>query len=114
MGMGDNFVVNDSGQRVPFESGMVRDIESNKIDYMLIRSGPLFKRWAIHLMHGAKKYGPNNWMKANSQDELDRFIRSAARHFEQWIAGERDEDHAAAVIFNMNGAEYVRDLMNHE
>ena len=27
---------------------------------------------------------------------------------EQWLAGESDEDHAAAIIFNLNGAEHVR------
>jgi predicted oxidoreductase len=29
----------------------------------------------------------------------------------QWFLGDRDEDHAAAVLFNINGAEYVREKM---
>jgi hypothetical protein len=40
--------------------------------------------------------------------EYERFQESAARHFEQWLEGENDEDHAAAVFFNINGAEYVK------
>jgi hypothetical protein len=47
-------------------------------------------------------------MKAQSVEELERFRMSAARHFEQWLRGDTDEDHAAAVFFNINGAEYTR------
>ena len=30
------------------------------------------------------------------------------RHFMQWICGEQDEDHAVAVMFNIQGAEYCK------
>jgi hypothetical protein len=50
-------------------------------------------------------------MKANSVEEMERFRESAARHFVQWMNGERDEDHAAAVVFNLNGYEYVRERL---
>lgn len=106
-----DFIVKDSGKREDFASGMVRDTEDDKADFTLIRRGPLFRRWAEHLTKGAVKYGRHNWMKANSEEEWERFKRSAARHFEQWLAGERDEDHAAAVTFNMNAAEYVNDCL---
>ena len=53
--------------------------------------------------------GKRNWMKAREQEELDRFKESALRHFLQWYDGDTDEDHAAATIFNMNGAEYVKE-----
>jgi hypothetical protein len=33
------------------------------------------------------------------------------RHFLQWFRGETDEDHASAVFFNVNGAEFVKDKM---
>jgi hypothetical protein len=32
---------------------------------------------------------------------MDRFRASAMRHFMQWFHGEMDEDHAAAVFFNL-------------
>ncbi len=105
------FVVKDSGQREQFESGMVRDTEENKIDYLLTLSGPMFERWAIHLGRGAKKYSRDNWMKAAGPSEYERFRRSAFRHFIQWLRGDRDEDHAAAVIFNLNGAEFVKEKL---
>lgn len=94
-----------------FESGMQRDTTEGKINYLLVRDGPMFRRFAIHLTKGAEKYDPRNWMKAEGESELERFRESAARHFEQWLAGDRDEDHAAAVIFNINGAEYVREKL---
>jgi hypothetical protein len=67
----------------------------------------MLARWAEHLTKGAIKYDDRNWMQAASVAELERFRTSAARHFVQWMNGEVDEDHAAAVFFNINGAEYV-------
>lgn len=101
------FVVKDSGKREEYASGMVRDVQDDKPMVRLIRSGPMFMRWAVHLTKGAAKYGRDNWTLANSDEELERFKDSAARHFEQWLNGEQDEDHAAAVFFNINAAEYV-------
>lgn len=103
------FVIKDSGKREEFAGGMVRDTTEGKINYALIADGPMLKRWAQHLTTGAKKYAARNWMKAQGQEEYDRAKESAFRHFMQWYYGERDEDHASAVIFNINEAEYVRD-----
>lgn len=105
------FQVKDSGKREQFTSGMVRDTTEGKTDYSLILDGPMFVRWAIHLTKGAVKYAKRNWMQASGQAELDRFKESAFRHFLQWYQGEIDEDHAAAVFFNINGAEYVKQRM---
>jgi len=110
--MAKDFVVKDSGKREDFASGMRRDVEDGKPDYLLVRDGPMFERLAIHLTKGAEKYGRSNWTLASSQAEYERFQRSAARHFEQWLRGDRDEDHAAAVLFNVNAAEYVRDKLD--
>jgi hypothetical protein len=62
-------------------------------------------------------------MKATGQEEYDRFLESADRHYEIWYTWRRyginiedvdnptteplKEDHAAAVFFNINGAEYT-------
>ena len=101
------YEVKDSGERQQFDSGMVRDVTDEKINWSLVADGPLLKRWAIHLTKGAVKYEPRNWLKANSVEEWDRFRESAYRHFMQWYYGATDEDHAAATAFNMNGAEYT-------
>jgi hypothetical protein len=93
---------------------MVRDTTEDKIDYLNVRFGPMLKRWAAHLTKGRLKYpdpqpGVPNWTLASGEEELQRARQSAARHFEQWLAGDQDEDHAAAVYFNINLAEYVKD-----
>src|SRR5438309_86646 len=104
----------DSGERIEFSTGMVRDTESNKprFDLMHPRGVPyseqMLTRVATHLSRGAQKYEERNWEKANTQAELDRTISSLTRHLEQYITGETDEDHAAAVITNVLFAETIR------
>jgi len=103
-----DFVTKDSGERMEFSSGMVRDTTEGKTLYHLVFSGPMLWRWAELLTRGAEKYDENNWMKAESKEELARFRASAVRHFFQWVRGDTDEDHGAAVFFNINGYEYVK------
>lgn len=86
---------------------MIRNPTEGKIDYLLVRDGPLYRRWAAHLTRAVSRTGKRNWMFASTEDDLMRFRESACRHFEQWLNGEDDEDHAAAVLFNINGAEYT-------
>lgn len=105
--MNKGFETEDSGARKEFDSGMQRDVTDDKVDYSLVLDGPMFERWAHLMDRGAKKYEKRNWMKADSIEERERFRESALRHFLQWYWGEDEEDHAAAVIFNLNGAEYV-------
>ena len=106
------FVTKDSGKRVKFKSGMTRDVTDDKVDHDRVYDGPMLDRWAALLTRGAVKYndieGSPNWMLANGEAEMVRFRKSAARHFRQWRAGDTDEDHAAAVLFNINGYEYVK------
>jgi len=111
--MENNFILKDSGERVQFESGMVRDVSTNKINWALVADGPMFARWADHLTKGAKKYTARNWMQASGLAEYTRFRESAFRHFIQWYYGETDEDHASATFFNINGAEYVKEQIEH-
>ena len=102
------FEVKDSGERHEFGGGMVRDTAEGKIDYTLVFDGVMLERWAEHLTKGAVKYDARNWMlgiEAQDPDVKERFRQSATRHFIQWLRGDRDEDHAAAVFFNMNGFE---------
>lgn len=110
------FTTKTGGERKEFESGMVRDVDDSKTDFDLVFNGPMLDRWAALLTRGAVHYpdmpdGTPNWMQANGQDELNRFRKSACRHFRQWRKGDVDEDHAAAVMFNLNGYEYVKALL---
>lgn len=116
----EKFVVHDSGKRIDFPSGMRRDTTEGKINWMLIRPGPMMRRWAQHLTTAVAKYDntrkpgePRNWELANSDAELERFQEAAARHFEQWLSHEQDgQDHAASVFFNINAFEHLKSKLS--
>ena len=105
------FETKDSGQRQEFSTGMVRDVQKGKPRYDLLDRAML-KRWAELMARGAEKYGEENWRKAETEEEMKRFQASAVRHLFQWLEGEKDEDHASAVLFNIAGAEMVREKLN--
>lgn len=107
------FKVIDTGKRASFASGMVRNAADDKIDYTSVLDGPMFERWAAHLTKAKKIYpdvapGVANWTLASSEEELVRFKKSFLRHAIQWLRGDTDEDHAAAIMFNVNGAEHTK------
>lgn len=52
---------------------------------------------AKHFENGALKYGEHNWQKGIP---ISRYIDSALRHLMKDLAGETDEDHAAAFVWN--------------
>lgn len=118
---GLHFVVKAGGPQITGAGGMVRSSGEGKVDYLLALDGVMFKRWAEHLDRATKPrgdfpgYGKRNWMQATkgSAEEqravLERAKVSAFRHFLQWLNGEADEDHAAAVFFNINLHETVRE-----
>ena len=103
-------VIKTSGKKKKYNSGLQRDDDSNKVDYSLVYL-PLLKDWAEHLTEGAKKYGRNNWMKANSVEELEHAKSSAYRHFIQYMNNETDEMHHAALIFNLSVIEYLKNKL---
>jgi hypothetical protein len=107
------YVTKDSGKREEFTSGMVRDTQDDKPRYDLLDRAFL-KRWAELMARGAKKYGENNWRQASGEPELRRFEASALRHIFQWLEGDISEDHAAAVAFNLAGADMVKEKMKGE
>lgn len=106
-----DFITKDSGKREEFVTGMVRDTQDDKPRYDLLDI-PFLKRWAQLMARGAKKYGEHNWKKAGTPEELSRFRASAVRHMFQYLEGDTSEDHAAAVAFNLAGAEMVREKMD--
>lgn len=104
----------DSGERKQFASGMVRDTAATKprFDLVLPLGIPyeeqMLTRWAELLRKGAIKYAERNWEKADGEEEMSHAKASAFRHFIQWMNGETDEDHAAAVFFNITEVEYIK------
>ena len=101
------YVTKDSGKREEYETGMVRDTQDGKPRFDLIvpkgvpYEAQFLTRIAELMTRGAVKYGDRNWEKAHTQEEMDRFLASADRHLKQYQCHEVDEDHAAAVFFNL-------------
>jgi len=111
MKVNKQFETKDSGARKEFESGMRRDLQEGKPRFDLIYKPFLFD-WAMLMARGAEKYTENNWMLANSVEELNRFKASAFRHFFQLMNGETNEAHHVAVAFNLAGIQYLMKKLN--
>jgi hypothetical protein len=108
------FVTKDSGEREEYDSGMVRDTQEGKPRFDLLLplgvpySDQFLTRVAGLLARGASKYSERNWELAEGPGELARFKSSALRHLMQWLNDESDEDHAAAVVFNLLAYETIK------
>jgi hypothetical protein len=95
----------DSGAReTSITGGMREPAPIEKGAYELLPPGPLH-RLAVHYAKGARKYADRNWEKGI---ETGRIMQSMLRHAFQYLAGKRDEDHLAAVVWNCFA------LMHHE
>ena len=116
--MSKSFTLKDSGKRQNYNSGMEREqqVQKPRFDLIIPINMPyeetLLYRWAMQMERGRVKYSNRNWEKANSIEELERFKAGAWRHFVQLMQGDVDEDHFAAVCFNLNGMLYVMDKLN--
>lgn len=112
-----NFITKANGEKLTYKSGFKKETDINKprFDLLIPKStkfdNSMLYRWSMLLSRGANKYSERNWEKANSLEEMDKFKASAFRHFMQWFHGETDEDHAAAILFNVNAVEYVKDKL---
>jgi hypothetical protein len=80
-----------------FKSGAQRDAGTGKLRMSLIPPAEL-KRVMQRYLDGAEKYGENNWMLGMP---VSVYYDCAHRHLDAWWNGEDDEDHAAAVVWNM-------------
>lgn len=82
-----------------FDSGAVRDSNEGKSRPDLI--SPYFTdRLGYRLAFGAKKYQERNWEKGIPDAA---FLESLERHLVAYKMGKTDEDHAAAIAFNIMG-----------
>lgn len=118
--MSKDWETKDSGVRASYDSGMVRDSQDNKPrpDLFLASDIPyeeqFFTRIAALAARGAVKYGARNHELSNSVDELERFKASMFRHALQFMCGEEDEDHAAAVAYNLFMHESCKSRMEND
>lgn len=110
------FTIVDSGNKKTFTTGMVRNSNADKVRFNQLLHGPMLKRWAEHTWKGQKIYpdvatGVPNWTLAETAEELHRAEESLLSHVLDYLNGDRVEDHAAAIMFNVNLAENIRDKM---
>lgn len=92
-----NSPLKDSGSRQQFNSGAVRDNGKGKGRFDLLSTQMLF-RLAKHYENGALKYEPRNFEKGMP---ISRCVDAAMRHLTKYLAGWNDEDHLAAVCWNV-------------
>jgi hypothetical protein len=83
-----------------FETGAQRDSDIGKPRMSLIPHDELI-RVMDHYRKGGEKYGMNNWKHGMTTSV---FYDSAQRHLLKWWQGDADEDHMAAVVWNVMGA----------
>ena len=99
--------VKDSGKRQDFVTGSVRDTNEGKPRYDLISPIALY-RLAMHTANGAVKYGDRNWERGQP---LNRYIESLERHLQRMKVGLLDEDHEAAIMWNIMAFIHTKSLV---
>jgi len=100
--------INDTGARTQYgANGAMREVVEGKGRYDLI-SPFMLDELAKWLELGAKKYADRNWEKGGIP--ISRYYDSALRHLVKSIMGMTDENHEAAVIFNIMAIIHFRAL----
>lgn len=95
--MSDYVNVKVAPSQLQFNTGAVRGNSGGKGRYDLLPAYAV-SRLAKHFENGAKVYADENWRKGIP---LRRYLDSALRHTFMYLEGRRDEDHAAAAMWNM-------------
>lgn len=87
----------DGGTRVDCGTGALRETEAGKGRFDLIPPESMMRiaRW---YEQGSEKYGDRNWEKGIP---VSRCLSAAFRHLYKYLAGWDDEDHLAAVAWNV-------------
>lgn len=88
----------DSGTRETYSTGAQRDNGEGKGRFDLIPFQAMM-RLARHYEAGSKKYSDRNWEKGMN---ISRYVDAAMRHLLKYSAGFNDEDHLAAVLWNIS------------
>lgn len=113
--MSFGYTTKDSGKTSEYASGMRRDTQEGKPKFRLLwpKGVPfeeqLITRVADLYARGAVKYGDRNWEKSCNAEDLAHHEEALERHFHKFLEGVEDgEDHAAAVVWNVNAVLLTR------
>ncbi|MBO5037696.1 MAG: hypothetical protein J6D42_11540 [Clostridia bacterium] len=103
--------IDDGGSRISYGDGKaIREPSSGKGRYDLI-SPFATRRLAKWMELGANKYSDRNWEKGMP---FSRYVDSAKRHLDKFVMGMEDEDHLAAVVFNVFAIMHHQELSQNE
>ena len=109
------FTTRDSGSRAEHSDGVIRDTQEGKTKFTLMfpegvpMEDQLIVRLAELYTRGGEKYGDRNWENSNSEETLAHHQEALWRHFMNFYFNVQDgEDHAAAVVWNINAVELTR------
>lgn len=103
--------INDGGKRISYGENMaVREPSVGKGRYDLI-SPFATRRLAEWYELGARKYADRNWEKGIP---FSRYVDSAKRHLDKFVMGMEDEDHLAAVAFNVFAIMHHQELAQND
>lgn len=104
-----NWVTTDSGAMSEHADGVVRDATEGKPAFGLMYpkgvpyAEQLITRVAALYERGGRKYGARNWERSCTEDSLAHHEESFLRHVHEFYCDVQDgEDHAAAVVWNVN------------
>lgn len=100
-------VLPDSGSRTVYPTGAQRDNGEGKGMPELISPFAIL-RLGKHMELGAAKYSARNWEKGMP---LGRYIGAILRHTMQILIGDKLEDHAAAVMFNIMAFIHTQEMV---
>lgn len=95
--MTDDYITKDSGSYREFPTGSIRDNAEGKGRFDLL--SPIALMRLAKLYERGCKYGPRNWEKGQPMSVL---MDSAIRHMMKHMMGYRDEDHLAAILWNIS------------
>lgn len=97
-----------------FETGAVRGTGKGKGRYDLIYPGAI-KRLAHRMEFGItpKPDGEPGYPERNWETGIpdSSFVDSLSRHQNQWLSGDRSEDHLGAMLFNIQGLIYNEETL---
>lgn len=93
--------------------GMKRENKRSKKNFLDYFDPYVLERYGSHMLQGAERHGSANWKKGGYPKR--EYLASLERHFlALWkeLEGEppTDEDHAAAIMFNIVGFMYEEHL----
>lgn len=100
----------DTGARSEFNTGSVREPVNGRGRPELISPYAL-RQLAIWCEKGAEKYSDRNWEKGQT---YSRCTGSLLRHMIAWMAGENDEDHLTAIMWNAMALIHFRETDRQE